>query len=73
MSRGLAVTRWQRLAPREHALEALRPRPGARADECQHRMHVVEAAEAVVDAGRPSVREFIPALPDVATEHVDAP
>ena len=50
-SRGLAVTRWQRVAPREHALEALRPRPGARADECQHRMHVVEAAEAVVDAG----------------------
>ena len=47
--------------------------PVACADEGEHRVQVVEAAEAVVDVRRPGVGELEPAPADVAAGELDAP
>src|SRR5205085_12656720 len=64
-ARRLAVPRGARLAQRQGMLEPPPQTPVARAGEREHRMDVVETAEAVVDVARPRVGEFAPALTDL--------
>lgn len=48
-------------------------RPLTATDECEHRVNIVEAAEAVVNVRSPRVGEFTPAVPRFSAEQLNAP
>ena len=59
--RGLAMTRGKRLPGSQCAQQTPGARAIAGADECEHRVHVAEAAVAVVDVRVPRAGELFPA------------
>lgn len=65
-SRCLTITRSLGLALHQLALQALGKIPVARADKGDHRVQVVEGAEAVSDVPDPGAGEFVPTQPAIA-------